>query len=305
MGRSVGYSLRIIFIIITALFSLSSWASTVGLLVDAPSDQITAFQKQISKLLPQDPVQLILVPELSTLDLTTIDKWLTLGPNSLNQLLRQLRQLKPKKAPVLALFLPEAARIKLLAEFQENFTVLDNSPDMAKQLALIHALAPQAKQVGVFYSSQYGTNRQKLETTAKQFGLNLHWSQLSDPLDWDRQALKVLADVDLVLGVDDDALYNTTTIRSILMRLYRSGKALVGPDKGYVRAGAVASTYSGIQETLLAAVDWITNTPAYSAKFLNPYFNISVNTQVARSLNIVVDDVPSLIKQVKEATNEK
>ena len=305
MGRSVGYSFRIILIVITASLSLSSWASTVGLLVDAPSDQIMAFQRQINALLPKDTTQLISVPELKSLDFTTVDKWLTLGPNALNQLLRQLKQFKSQKTPVLALFLPESARRKLLTEFQGVFTALDNTPDMSKQLALIHALAPQAKQVGVFYSSQYDTNRQKIEAKAKQFGLNLHWAQLSDPLDWDRQALKVLADVDLVLGVDDDALYNTTTIRSILMRLYRSGKALVGPDKGYVRAGAVASTHSGIQETLLAAAEWITKAPDYSAKFSNPYFNISVNTQVARSLNIVVDDVPSLIQQVKESTNEK
>ena len=302
MGRSVGYPLRIILVFITLLISLSTWGSTVGLLVDAPSAQITAFQKQLNAELPEHAIELISVPELKSLDLSTIDKWLTLGPNALNQLLSQL---KPKKAPVLALFLPDAARIKLSAEYLQYFTTLENTPDMVKQLALIHALVPQAKQVGVFYSGQYQANRGELDLLAKRFDLNLHWSELKDPLDWDRQALKVLADVDLVLGVNDDALYNTTTIRSILMRLYRSGKALIGPDKGYVRAGAVASTYSGIEETLMAAAQWIRNEHTAQPILNNPYFNISVNPQVARSLNIVVDDVASLVKQVKEASDEK
>jgi ABC-type uncharacterized transport system substrate-binding protein len=302
MGRAVGYPFRISVICITLFFSLSSWGNKVGLLVDTPSAQITAFEKQLNTLLPTYSIQQITSTQLNTFDTTSVDKWITLGPNALSQLMARLQA---KKVPVLALFLPETARLKLSAQYQQGFTTLENAPDMAKQLALIHALVPQARQVGVFHSSQYKANHNELDELAKKYGLKLHWSELKDPLDWDRHALKVLGDVDLVLGVNDDALYNTTTIRSILMRLYRSGKALIGPDKGYVRAGAVASTYAGIEETLLAAADWIRGELPAKTILENPYFNISVNAQVARSLNIVVDDALSLVKQVKESTDER
>ena len=302
MGRSVSYFLRIITCLSIILTPLFAWGGTVGLVVDAPSAQISAFKQQLDTQLPTDIVQIIGISDLTTLDWSKIDKWLTLGPNALNQLLSKF---KAPKGSVLALFLPDSARIKITAEHQYAFTTLDNSTDMAKQLSLIHALVPQAKHVGVFHSSQFIIDKLKLDQAANRLGLSLHWAELKDPLDWDRHALKTLANVDLVLGVNDDALYNTTTIRSILMRLYRSSKALIGPDKGYVRAGAVASTYSGVEETLVAAASWVRGELGAPAVLENPYFNVSVNTQVARSLNIVIDDLDALIKKIKEDTNER
>lgn len=302
MGRSAGYFFRSIAFCITLLCPLVSWASKVGFVVDSASEQITAFSNQLNIQLPDHTIELITTSDLDTFDTTTIDRWLTLGPAPLNTLMSKLGG---RKVPVLGLFLSNDARSQMNAQYPNRFTALDNTPDMVKQLALIRTLVPQARQVGIFYSSQFKGNQDKLSELAKTYGLNLHWSELKDPLDWDRRALKVLADVDLVLGVDDDALYNTTTIRSILMRLYRSGKALIGPDKGYVRAGAVASTYSGIEETLLATIGWVRGDLPSNHILKNPYFNISVNAQVARSLNIVVEDAASLVKQVKERTNER
>jgi hypothetical protein len=301
MGRSISRFLCAI-TLLSMMLSLPSWASTVGLVVDTSSDQILAFKQQLATQLPSDTVQIVTVSDLNSLDEAKIDKWLTLGPNALNQLLQKFKELK---GPVLAMFLPEAARVKLSAQYAHKFSMLENAPDMVRQLALIRALVPQAKQVGVFHSSQLNINKSELNGAAKRFGLSLHWAELKDPLDWDRHALKVLADVDLVLGVNDDALYNTTTIRSILMRLYRSSKALIGPDKGYVRAGAVASTYSGIEETLLAAASWARGELSADSILENPYFNVNVNSQVARSLNIVVDDLEALIRQIKESSNER
>lgn len=301
MGRSISRFIRAI-TLLGMMLSLPTWGSTVGLLVDASSDQILAFKQQLAIQLPSDTVQVVTVSDLNSLDQAKIDKWLTLGPNALNQLLMRFNALS---SPVLAMFLPEAARVKLSSQYSQKFTTLDNSPDMVKQLSLIRALVPQARQVGVFHSSQLNINKPEFNKAAKRFGLSLHWAELKDPLDWDRHALKVLADVDLVLGVNDDALYNTTTIRSILMRLYRSSKALIGPDKGYVRAGAVASTYSGIEETLLAAASWSRGELSADSILENPYFNVNVNTQVARSLNIVVDDPNALIQQIKESTHER
>lgn len=302
MGRSIYLSFKTIIMCLTMLFPISVWGDTVGLVVDAPSAQITAFEQQLHTMLPNNKIQLISVPQLGSTDVSSVNKWLTLGPSALNQLLKKL---KAPKVPILALFLPESARMKLITEYPKSFSMLENAPEIMKQLSLIHALVPQAKKVGVFHSSQFDVSQAELTKQAKRYGLKLHWAELKDPLDWDRSALKILSDVDLVLGVNDDALYNTTTIRSILMRLYRSGKALIGPGKGYVRAGAVASVYSGIEETLAASVSWVKGELPAEDIIKNPYFNISVNAQVARSLNIVVDDVAALTKKVKEGTNER
>ena len=135
---------------------------------------------------------------------------------------------------------------------------------------------------------------------AKALNLSLKTSELKDPLNWDRNALKALKEADLVLGLDDRAVYNATTIRSILMRLYRASRPLIGPDKGYVRAGAVASTFSGVKETLLAIRDLLNTDSQWPNIVYNPHFSVSINTQVARSLNITVGNPEQVKEKVKE-----
>jgi len=73
----------------------------------------------------------------------------------------------------------------------------------------------------------------------------------------------------------------------------------VGPDKGYVRAGAVASTYSGVQETLKAITGLLKSDATWPEVISNPYFNVSINAQVARSLNIVVGDAKEVGKAIE------
>lgn len=302
MGRSLRISLRAITLVYMLLGASSAMGATVGLLVDAPSPQISTFLQQLQAAAPKHQIKLIHADKLTEADIASTQKWVTLGPKALSSVLTKTSEQKP---PTLALFLPDEQRKTLRKTSPKGFTYLDNAPSLNKQLALIKIMVPQAAHVGVYYSSMYDIDQNMYKEAAKQFGLNLHFAKLNDPLDWDRNALKVLTSVDLVLGVDDNGLYNTTTIRSILMRLYRSGKALIGPDKGYVRAGAVASVHSGIGETLKAVANWINNPTEFQPVLNNPYFDVSVNQQVARSLNIVIEDEASLAKQIEENIHEK
>lgn len=301
MGRSLRNLLRATIFSFYLLGALPVWSATVGLLVDAKSKQISIFQQQLETLLPNDQLLLVTLDQLDTTNLKNAQKWVTLGPNALTALMAQEAT---SKTPVLSLFLSKDKQEALSRQYPSRFTILTNAPTIERQLALVKTMVPNANHIGVYCSTTYKVDEKRYDEIATSYGLTLHWAKLKDPLDWDRNALKILNNVDLVLGVDDDALYNTTTIRSILMRLYRSGKALIGPDKGYVRAGAVASVYSGISETLKAVANWVSTSTAGKQTLNNPYFNVSVNAQVARSLNIVVDEA-SLAKQVKERLNEK
>jgi len=302
MGRSLRISLRVITFYIILLGSQFSWSTTVGLLVDKPSEQIQVFHQKLQAALNSDQITLLSSSQLNQAALNDYQKWITLGPNALDALLAS-RPETPLQ--ILALFLPDTAQEKLLEQYPNTFSYLDNRPSLERQLALINAIMPQANHVGIYYSAMFKLDKKQYANAGKKYNLTLHWAELRDPLNWDRNAQKVLSNVDIVLGVDDSALYNATTIRSILMRLYRSGKALIGPDKGYVRAGAVASVYSGVGETLQAAASWVKQGHFTPGVIPNPYFDVSVNLQVARSLNIVIQDEAALVKAIQERANEK
>lgn len=272
--------------------------ATVGLVVESKSAQVTSFYKQLQSLSPDLDIQLYTTDSLPDSKSTKkVRTWMAMGPKALAVLLGRSNG----HNRVLGLFVKEQAKSKLVKLYpNKKFSILENTPSLDRQLALIKVLHPQAKHVAVFHSAQYKEVPSSLVKMAKALKIKLNVSELKDPLNWDRASLKELKDSDLVLGLNDSAIYNATTIRSILMRLYRAGRPLVGPDKGYVRAGAVASTYSGVKETLKAISVLLKDDQPWPEVIYNPYFDVSINTQVARSLNISVGAPDDIREKVQE-----
>ena len=273
-------------------------ADSVGLVVENKSPQTVAFYTQLAELAPSHDIKLYSLDNLpENLAQTQTDKWVAMGAKSLAIMLGRLNDAKP----ALGLFVNEQAMDKLTSLYPKaKYSILDNTPTLDRQLALIKVIDPQVKSVAYYHTDQATAPSAALLKMAKALKLDINASPLPDPLNWERDALKALKDSDVVVGIDDSGVYNATTIRSILMRLYRANKPLFGPDKGYVRAGAVASTYSGVQETLKATAQLLNADKPWPQLIKNPYYDVSVNEQVARSLNITLEP-PEKIKAAMEA----
>lgn len=305
MGSSVKRCIKLISTIMLLLCTCYSTGATVGLLVEDKNQQVMGFQSELSKLRPSDELNLYTLKSLpKNPKETKVTTWLAMGAKPLATLLSRVDNTKDVR--ILGLFIRSEAQIKLKKLFpNKSFSLLDNSPPLTRQLALIKVLSPHIKSVAIFYTNEAPVNLTNLSPLAKKLGLTIKTAAINDPLNWERASLKVLKETDVVLGVNEPAIYNATTIRSILMRLYRASRPLLGPDKGYVRAGAVASTYSGVKETIKAVAQILSSEQALPSIVQNPHFNVVVNTQVARSLDINVVDVKQLSQQVREVLNEK
>ena len=274
--------------------------ATVGLLVEDNNQQVQRFQTAIKQARPQDNFKLYTYKSLPK-DLSTvaIDSWLAMGAKSLAVILGRSDVKHGKR--ILGLFIRSDAKAKLKKLYpNKSFSLLDNTPPLTRQLALIKVLSPQIKSVAILHTQEAPVNLSEINKLASKLGLTVKTALISDPLNWGRTSLKVLKETDIVLGINDTAIYNATTIRSILMRLYRASRPLIGPDKGYVRAGAVASTYSGVKETIQSVSELLGSADVWPTIIYNSNFNVVVNTQVARSLNINVTDVEQLSQQVRE-----
>lgn len=297
MGRSIITFLKIGLLALLCAPALAN-GLTVGLVVESKSQQAISFHSQLKKISPKQSINLYSLEDISGKGgPADVNTWLAMGPKALAVVLGRTHD----DQRILGLFVREKAKAKLEKLYPtKKFSILENTPTLDRQLALIKVLNPQAKKIAVYHSVQYPELPKSLLSMAKALNFSIHTSELRDPLNWDRNALKTLKDADLVLGLDDGAIYNATTIRSILMRLYRASRPLIGPDKGYVRAGAVASTFSGVKETLKVVGDLLNTSGAWPSVIYNPYFNVSINTQVARSLNITVGNPEQVKEKVKE-----
>ena len=102
------------------------------------------------------------------------------------------------------------------------------------------------------------------------------------------------SDAPAILAIPDSLVYNSENLRTVLLTTYRNGQAVVGFSAALVRAGALATTYSEVEE-INAQLEELVNDYDGNGRLPEPqfpkYFRTLINEDVARSLNLVVDEI--------------
>lgn len=108
------------------------------------------------------------------------------------------------------------------------------------------------------------------------------------------QVLKRMARSEVLLATPDSAVYNPENFRNILLSSYRHNQGVIGFSADMVKAGALASTYSDIEDinTQVAevAAQYVATGELAPPQFPR-YFRTIINEPVARSLNVSVDAI--------------
>ncbi|MFC5480531.1 hypothetical protein [Massilia suwonensis] len=96
---------------------------------------------------------------------------------------------------------------------------------------------------------------------------------------------------EVLLALPDSAIYNPENIRNILLSTYRRKQAVIGFSADMVKVGALATTYSEIEDINAQVAEMAASFVA-SGELPAPqfprYFRTTINEGVARSLDIVV-----------------
>jgi hypothetical protein len=105
--------------------------------------------------------------------------------------------------------------------------------------------------------------------------------------------LSRIGQLDALLALPDSAIYNTDNFRNILLSTYRHKQGVIGFSGDMVKAGALATTYSEIED-INAQVEDIAAAYVAGGELPAPafprYFRTAINEGVARSLDIDVGD---------------
>ncbi|WP_342651155.1 ABC transporter substrate-binding protein [Pseudomonas sp. REB1044] len=178
------------------------------------------------------------------------------------------------------------AQLRLGKSRPEYLSLLWSDPPLARQLRLTRYLLPQARRIGVLYGPDSRFLIEELHQAASHMGLEIvaqDWADLRDS----RPLQHVLGNSDVLLGIDDPQLFNAKTVKNLLLSSYGRQMALIGPNAGFVRAGALASTYSD-QDDWLAVLDRLLDQPPsrWPRSLYPDHFRVSGNQQVARALGL-------------------
>ncbi len=176
-----------------------------------------------------------------------------------------------------------------------QITAIYRDQPLSRQLQLAKFLLPHLKRATVLHSS---INAAPLSREAqKQLQIDITAIDINKNSDWLKLASLSLRESDVLLGIDDPAIYNGETIRGILLTTYRQGKSLIGPSRAFVNAGSLASCYTSADQYLQQLMDMIAIV-IREHRLPDPQFpenfRIAVNKQVAISLNIPIPDEKTL-----------
>lgn len=174
-------------------------------------------------------------------------------------------------------------------------------PPLIRQLKLTQFLLGRGVRIGILFGSEadivkYGLTKARLMAE----GVGLYYLKDYDSLN--RALVDLLSRNQVLLGAYDPSIYSKDNIKNILITAYRQNRPLVGPSSAYVRAGAMASTYSdkGDVTTRLIEILRVGFKSGHWAKpDYNPYFKVGYNDQVARSLNLVLPDAEAVAKHLR------
>jgi ABC-type uncharacterized transport system substrate-binding protein len=169
---------------------------------------------------------------------------------------------------------------------------------LRRQLRLAKLLLPQLQRVAVIHRAAAAPD---LAGLSRSSGLQVNGATVEPGSHWAKTLSRLLGDNDVLLGIEDNALYNRDTIRSILLTTYRHGKVLIGPNQAFVNAGSLASCYTApdqFQRQLRVTVEHYLEHRALPPPAYPEHYRIAVNRQVAASLGLQLPDRATIDRQM-------
>lgn len=210
--------------------------------------------------------------------------------------------------PILSVLIPKISFEEIKQQKIRNNTPVRLSAiyldqPLGRQFDLIRLVLPKARRVGVLLGPGTRGYEQELLTIATPRKLQLQIGNVTEKENPVTVLDRLLDDSDVMLGIVDPLVFNRTNAQNILLTTYHHRVPLIGISPGYVRAGALAAVHSTPAEIGQQLAEILVSATGKSALRLPApqypkYFSVSVNSHVAQSLGIILDDEETLERKL-------
>ena len=277
---------RIVWTSVLLLLSVGVSADVI-LLSSSPSKVASSLQALLTERL-NTPVQLISNVNQS-LHYERYELAIAVGVDALKE------YSVPKSLPLVAAFVSQSD-YQMYSDRLSSAVFVE--PPMERQLRLAEAVLGENREYGALVQKQASED-------VLRSGINIYVVDEFETLN--HALIKLLAENQALIGVYDPQLYSPNNIKNILITAYRHNRPLIGPSSAYLRAGALATTYSDLNDVAERLSDIVLrykNKGDWTKADFNPYFRVGFNEQVGRSLNLLLpdmDDVTRILHQREES----
>ena len=186
--------------------------------------------------------------------------------------------------------------------------VLYMSQSYCKKIRLINNINKQWTTFSYLDNKIKPVNNKKISHCANQYGLIANRVSTSQDGYLSQDIKEALENSDLLLALPNKTIYNSKSVKNILLTSYRNRKPVIGFSNNFVKAGALASIHSNPEQITSSVHDLIKQYYENNKHFKNTTnypvsFDISINKQVFRALNLTIPDVDILKKSLTSTSN--
>ena len=228
----------------------------------------------------------------------------TIGPRAFSR----VRQAN-RNAPVLAMLAAQDFLKEFATRSPGQVSGIYYDVPLLRQALIGKAILPQATRIALISTTSSAELYDTLIDQLPQYGLEARLFVVDDEKQLIPTLTRALSYGDFLLAAPDSAIYNPRTIKHILLTAYRRNRIVIGPSQAYVRAGSLASGYASFPEMAEMAAGYLQEF-FKTGKFPEPdypaSFQVEINQQVARSLNIPLASSEEITRAVELLlTNER
>ena len=209
--------------------------------------------------------------------------------------------------PVLGVFTPLPTYNSLLLSSKRvlgNFSAIVLDQPNRRRMALVKTVLPDVKNLGILLGPTSSQDGEILKDIGEKNTLNIVQENVSQESDLIPKLKKLLDSTDALMAIPDPLVYSRETAQPILLTSYRYQRPVFGYSQSYVRSGALAGVYSSTKQLAQQAAEIAVKSQQAPSLLPPPqtpkYFSVMVNYQVARSLNILLEDEDTIYKKMLE-----
>lgn len=209
--------------------------------------------------------------------------------------------------PILSVLMPRhlANSLQTLFPNKTNWSSLLIDQPLERQFHLISSIMGEQQQAGILLGPYTDDMKTSLQIAAKKthHKIKTHLIKNSEQISVSLESLNTQSSV--LLTLPDPVIFNKNTIRGIILSSYRHKLPIIGFSRAYVKAGAIAAVYSQPEQISLQVSKIARNLATHGKfnqkKYYPEEFSIALNTQVARSLGIHLDEDAIILERIKKA----
>lgn len=184
----------------------------------------------------------------------------------------------------------QSALEKIPASRKRMVTAIYADPSPLHQFRLINLLYKKPIKVAVVLRDNTSYLEKIIRNAAQQTRTNLIIEELIEAKNIN-DVLNDIGKVQVILATPNNEVFSQDNIRNILLTSYRRNQVVIGFSPAFVKAGALATTYSDIDDINTQLAE-LTNSFINSVQIPEPqfpkYFKTIVNENVAHSMDMIV-----------------